>query len=210
MEHYKIAEHCGLAVTYRWKHPSEWPPGGSEDDRHELVQLLASRVCNSLRGFDVLAWNGPDVFGKYSVSAGYKHLDKQLFGDIEVSWWKQVWHKLSWPKCNFFLWLVAQNRCLTWDNLCKRGFNGPSMCVLCCDATKSVSHLFFQYSYAREIWHFWWGVWNLPCRHVSSWTEFVDQWDRAHVSTSFLQVAWAIGSSFIIWNLWLERNRRIF
>jgi hypothetical protein len=49
-----------------------------------------------------------------------------VLGDIEVPWWKQVWHKLSWPKCNFFMWLVAHNWCLTWDNLCKCGFQGPS------------------------------------------------------------------------------------
>lgn len=27
---------------------------------------------------------------------------------------------------------------------------------------------------------------------------------------SFLQVAWAIEPTFIIWNLWLERNQRVF
>ncbi|XP_057868067.2 uncharacterized protein LOC131075253 [Cryptomeria japonica] len=210
VEHYKVAQHDGLVLRFRWKHPSEWPPGGSEGDRCELSQLLASRACNSLRGTDVLAWDGSDLSGKYSVVAGYKQIGRQLFGDIEVPWWKHVWHKLSWPKCNFFMWLVAQNRCLTWDNLCKRGFQGPSMCVLCQGCEESVSHIFFQCSYAREIWHFWWGVWNTTCWHVSSLVEFWERWGRAPVSTSFLQAAWAIGPSFIIWNLWLERNRRIF
>ncbi|GLJ53278.1 hypothetical protein SUGI_1135450 [Cryptomeria japonica] len=90
VEHYKIAKHCGLAVTFRWKHPSEWPPRGSKGNRHELAQLLASRACNSLRDSGVLAWAGSDVSEKYSVCAGYKQLDMQLFGEIEVPWWKQV------------------------------------------------------------------------------------------------------------------------
>ncbi|XP_057836070.2 uncharacterized protein LOC131046358 [Cryptomeria japonica] len=210
VEHYKVAQHDGLVLRFHWKHPLEWPPGGFEGDRRELSQLLASRACNSLRGTDVLAWDGSDLSGKYSVVAGYKQIGRQLFGDIEVPWWKHVWHKLSWPKCNFFMWLVAQNRCLTWDNLCKRGFQSPSMCVLCQGCEESVSHIFFQCSYAREIWHFWWGVWNTTCWHVSSLVEFWERWGRAPVSTSFLQAAWAIGPSFIIWNLWLERNRRIF
>lgn len=50
----------------------------------------------------------------------------------------------------------------------------------------------------------------MPCGHVSSLADFVDQWGRAPISTSFLQTAWAIGPSFIFWNLWLERNWRIF
>ena len=47
------------------------------------------------------------------------------------------------------------------------------------------------------------------CWHVSSLSEF---WDRLAHSPSkifFLQVPWSIGPSFILWHVWLERNRRI-
>ena len=30
------------------------------------------------------------------------------------------------------------------------------------------------------------------------------------MKTSFLQVAWAIEPTFILWNLWLEHNRQVF
>lgn len=53
-------------------------------------------------------------------------------------------------------------------------------------------------------------MWNIPYGHVFSLAKFVDWWGRAPVSTSFLQAAWDIGPSFIIWNLWLERNHQIF
>ena len=119
--HYKTPYQLGLVVGYRWKHSSEWPPGGTDMDRQELSQILASRECPSLLGLDVLAWGGT-LSSKYHVSAGYQEITRQLFGDAEVPWWKQVWNKVSWPKCNFFMWLVAHNRSLTWDNLCKRGF----------------------------------------------------------------------------------------
>ena len=33
IDHYKIRCDRGLAFSFRWKHPSEWPPGGSEEDR---------------------------------------------------------------------------------------------------------------------------------------------------------------------------------
>lgn len=84
------------------------------------------------------------------------------------------------------------------------------MCVLCHHYEESVSHFFFHCSYAREIWHLWWGVWNMSYWHVSSVAKFFDRWGKALVSSSFLHVAWALGPSFIIWHIWLERNRRIF
>ena len=108
------------------------------------------------------------------------------------------------------MWLVVHKQCLTWGNLCKCGFQGLSMGVLCRASEESVSHLFFQCSFTRDIWHSWWNVWNQSCWHVSSLTKFFACWGKTPVQTSFLQVAWTIGPSFIIWHIWLERNRRIF
>lgn len=118
MAHYKEAFNLGLAMGYKWKNSSNSPVGGSLGDRLELSQILASRECSSLQELDVLAWGG--VFsGKYSISSRYLVLTKQLFGVVEVSWWKKVWNSFSWSKCNFFLWILVYNRYLTWDNICK-------------------------------------------------------------------------------------------
>ena len=121
MVHYKEAFKLGLVVGYRWKKSSDWPLGGSLGDWFKLSQILASRECSSLNEPDVLAWEGSSS-RKYFVSFGYITLTKQLFGEVEVSWWKKVWNSFFWPKCNFFLWILVHNRCLTWDNLCKCGF----------------------------------------------------------------------------------------
>ena len=99
----------GLAPSFRWKHPSEWPLGGSEEDRKELFQILQSRECTTLVGNDVLAWDSEDLSGKFSVSARYVELLRQTLGDIQMPWWKQVWNKFSWPKCNFFMWSVVHS-----------------------------------------------------------------------------------------------------
>ena len=75
---------------------------------------------------------------------------------------------------------------------------------------EDVSHLFFLCPLSKEIWHKWWEAWCHGCIHADSLIEFWDSLGRPQVKTSFLQVAWAIGPTFILWNLWLERNRRIF
>ena len=56
--HYKTPYQLGPVVGYRWKHSSDWPPGGTDVDRQELSQILASRECPSLLGSVVLAWGG--------------------------------------------------------------------------------------------------------------------------------------------------------
>ncbi|GLJ09022.1 hypothetical protein SUGI_0100110 [Cryptomeria japonica] len=129
---------------------------------------------------------------------------------MDVPWWKKVWNSFSWPKYNFFIWLVAQRICLTWENLRKRGFQGPSICYLCMHNEEDCSHLFFLCPFSRDIWHKWWEAWQHACFHATSLIEFWDSLGRPPTKTSFLQVAWAIGPALIIWNLWLERNWRVF
>ena len=108
------------------------------------------------------------------------------------------------------MWLVAHNPYLTWDNFCKRGFQGPSYCVLCGHGEESVSHLFFHCSYSIQLWHLCWSAWGCSCRHVSSLPEFWARLGNAPSKSSSLHAAWIAGPSFILWHIWLERDRRIF
>ena len=209
VEHFKSVKRLGLVEITCWKNPQEWPMGGSVEDRALLSRVLEGRFCSSLKGRDTLAWS-PSPKGKFTVAQGYAILDRNLHGQAEVHWWKKVWSSFSWPKCNFFLWVLAQKKCLTWENLCKRGFQGPSMCVLCMHNEECVSHLFFLCPFSREIWHRWWEAWGHGCFHANSLVEFWESLGRPPAKTSFLQVAWLVGPVFILWNLWLERNRRIF
>jgi hypothetical protein len=84
------------------------------------------------------------------------------------------------------------------------------MCSLCTRHEENVSHLFFLCPLSKEIWHKWWEAWCHGCIHAEFLIEFWDSLGRPPAKTTFLQVAWAVGPSFILWNLWLEHNRRIF
>ncbi|XP_057831111.2 uncharacterized protein LOC131041899 [Cryptomeria japonica] len=112
IDHYKIAHNGGLVACFRWKNPSELPLGGFVEDRKELAQILESRECTTLVRNDALVCASNNLSGKFYVSTGCVELVWQTFGDIQVPWWKQVWYKFSWPKYNFFMWLVVHNRCL--------------------------------------------------------------------------------------------------
>lgn len=118
MENFKTVKCLGNVGLTCWKDPQEWSMGGSIEDRALLSCVLEDRLCSSLRGRDNLAWS-PSPMGKFTMAQGYAILDRNLHGLAEVFWWKKVCSSYSWPKCNFFLWLLAQRKCLTWENLRK-------------------------------------------------------------------------------------------
>ena len=48
--------------------------------------------------------------------------------------------------------LEINNRILTWEKLRKRGFQGPSFCILCKKGEELTSHLFGTCPYAGQMW----------------------------------------------------------
>ena len=157
MSDFKSFSPCGQMEIANWKSLDEWPVVDLQEECAMLQNILSSRSFCSLREDDVLAWS-PNPKGTYTVASGYSRLVSHKMVLPKVQWWK-VWNKLSWPKCNCFIWMLAWNKCLTWDNIRKRGFHGPSICVMCQENEEDSSHLFFQCSFAVQLWHFWWGVW---------------------------------------------------
>lgn len=108
------------------------------------------------------------------------------------------------------MWTLALKRCLTWDNIWKHFFQGPSKCVLCGTGEEESSYLFFRCPFSSQLWHSCWSVWKHPCVHISSLVDFWSRWGKPPTLVPFLQIVWNIGPSFILWQIWLERNRRIF
>jgi hypothetical protein len=117
---------------------------------HPLQEHLAARKISSQQGKDILRWghsttgafNIPEA---YYIKAGHKTLPRE-----EV--WGKIWDMKTWPKINTFLWLVAHNNILTWDNLWKRGFIGPSWCHLCGQEEETQNHLLNLCPYSSCIW----------------------------------------------------------
>jgi hypothetical protein len=66
--------------------------------------------------------------GLYSAKTAYVGLFQ---GSCSFHHHKRIWKSWMPPKCHFFLWLVAHNKCWTTDRLAKRGMNHPVRCPLC-------------------------------------------------------------------------------
>jgi hypothetical protein len=89
----------------------------------------------------------------YALQEGFQSMPKDPI-------WTAVWKSKFWPKISTFLWLLLQNKILTWDNLQKRGFIGPSICHLCNQNEETMEHLLNSCAISADIWdhatqHLW-------------------------------------------------------
>lgn len=126
--------------------------------------------------------------------------------------YKRVWKTWAPPKCRFFIWLVAQNRCWTADRLAKRGLNRPNNCPLCDQDAESTNHLLVPCVFARVFWYKAlrkFGMHSLAPQPAV--TSFLDWWENASEIATGLSKK-GLNSLIILgaWLIWLHRDRCIF
>jgi hypothetical protein len=65
---------------------------------------------------------------KFSVKSAYEGF---FCGSVKFEPFERIWR--TWPlaKCQFFVWLVALNKCWTADHLAKKGMDHQEKCPLC-------------------------------------------------------------------------------
>jgi hypothetical protein len=86
--------------------------------------LLTDRV-------DTLIWNGGDNSGILTAKNAYDTLATNMW-IRSTSWWhRTLWDQDLALKIKLFSWLMMEGKILTWDNLQRRGWVGPSVCCLC-------------------------------------------------------------------------------
>jgi hypothetical protein len=87
--------------------------------------------------------------GNYLAKVAYEGL---FMGSVYFSHYPKVWKTWALPKCRFFLWLAAHNRCWTVDRLAKRGLDHPPKCPLCDQEDETLDHLLASCVYSRDFW----------------------------------------------------------
>ncbi|XP_057719827.1 uncharacterized protein LOC130934259 [Arachis stenosperma] len=122
-----------------------------------------------------------------------------------------IWKGLVPPRVEVFVWFALTDRISTKERLSRLGVinQQDTLCVLCNNCVESSHHLLLGCSFSWQIWCAWLSyagrLWSCPGslkEHFLSWTEVTTRKaDRK---------AWMVSFCAIIWNLWLERNRRLF
>jgi hypothetical protein len=156
---------------------------------------------------DVIRWKWTAT-GLYTSKSAY---DKQFIGSYCTFNNKAIWRAKVEGKHRFFAWLMVQERLQTADNLLLKGIACDPLCCLCDQELETTNHLGLHCCFAREVWHLvqeWTdGLISVPMAGM----EIEDWWNLS------LQAASAKNRSrvadvliYTAWNIWHERNRRIF
>ena len=126
-------------------------PQALENEAHSLLDALQGFSPISSKMKDKRGWGSS--FGLYSAVAGYEALKAIPWVAPDPMVWRNLWLHPSLPKIDLFCWSLLHDSILTWDNLLKRGWEGPSRCPLCASHEENSTHLFLQCPFAREIWN---------------------------------------------------------
>jgi hypothetical protein len=112
----------------------------------------------------------------------------------------------------FFAWTLLHKKILTADNLLKRGWPCNPICCLCNSAPETILHLCKDCPFSREVWNKVLSWANLPPSNgILSDTSLYDWWTglRSLCNSQSRRRFDGLLIHFW-WNLWLERNNRIF
>jgi len=124
--------------------------------------------------------------------------------------WQKLWNLKHWPKVTLFLWLVLHSSILTWDNLMKRGFVGPSICILCGEAEETQNHILNTFPFTAQVWDQAVLIMCTSDRNRDSIQGTLTNWRDEAFQSPILNRIWQLIPGFILWQTWKERNRRIF
>lgn len=120
--------------------------------------------------------------------------------------WRKIWKSKLIPKVAFFIWLVVKNKVLTMNTLMRRGFVMANRCNLCFQKEEDINHILIHCDYTMQIWD-------------RLWREGKILFQKPHTSTGFIQAMdsekekgqpWIILIAHIWWQIWKQRNARIF
>ena len=147
--------------------------------------------------------------GQYSAKSAY---DATFQGSILFDAWERSWKTWAPPKCSFFLWLVAHNRCWTADRLAKRNLPHLSLYLLCEQEEENINHLLVKCVFARQFWFILLQRVGLATLAPQPSTSSFDEWWRQVSSSVSSTIQKGLNSLIILgaWTIWRHRNECVF
>jgi len=159
---------------------------------------------------DTITWKWtPD--GIYSARSAYR---AQFIGSFRNFNTELIWRARTENKCKVFAWILIQDKVLTADNLARRGWPHQASCALCNGPIETGQHLYLLCPFAQAVWSqvLSWENWSLPQQTNPANFDCISGWWEEAIKTVHKNQRRDFNGLviYIMWNLWKERNRRIF
>lgn len=106
--------------------------------------------------------------------------------------------------------MVGHKKILTWDKLRRHNFQGPSICHNYFQDEETLQHLLDTYSLANQLWEKVSFRCQKRCKGDGNIIDSIRQWSKSPYDCAILNHLWNIISGTVLWNIWKERNMRIF
>ncbi|XBJ27668.1 hypothetical protein VPH35_004899 [Triticum aestivum] len=168
----------------------------------ELMQTIQLSTSH-----DSIVWKRSNN-GNYTAKSAY---EAQFIGRIPQQQLEVVWKANTRGKVKFYIWLLLQNRNWTTDRLARGEWPHNPICPLCDQAPETALHLLLRCPYAKELWFSARSIHQrmvdiaLTATSINMWWRKLNSVGPKEIKRT--QVRFAM---YMAWNLWKERNRRVF
>jgi zinc-binding in reverse transcriptase len=113
--------------------------------KEQMMRALPQVMFTATNDQPIWRW---DTQGRYTVKSCCTAIKEGPFiaTNTDIIW------KLKMPtRVTIFIWLLLQDRLLTYDNLIKRGWCISNMCYMCRSSIENATHLFAECTYIAEV-----------------------------------------------------------
>ena len=179
----------------------------------EEQRILA--IKPSLTGApDKLSWPSTET-GDYSTKTGYAAVlssrtaeDTVSTEDASYDWKKNVWKIQTAPKIKLFIWKALHGALPVGEALKARGINTNGQCKRC-NLPESIDHLLFHCDFASQVWE---SAPVSPSIEYSGSIDLRSNWSSFCSRKNLPPTGISTGAlaPWIIWQLWLARNKLVF
>ena len=123
---------------------------------------------------------------------------------------KWIWKAHTLPKIQTFLWKFHHQSLPINVILEARGIDGLGGCGSCSEARESILHVLRDCLIAQAFWR----QSNCPSSLILTFSSDLIIWLQVNAKSNLLarnkDYKWSSFFLFSIWNLWLQRNRKVF
>ncbi|KAJ4748330.1 RNA-directed DNA polymerase (reverse transcriptase)-related family protein [Rhynchospora pubera] len=116
-----------------------------------------TNILNSLRisnqnlpstTLDKPFWKLEGASGTFSTSSTYQFIKSNPTYYSNIF---KIWSFKIPPRFKIFIWRMLHNKLATLDNLQRRGWYLPNRCILCCNSSETILHIFSQCRFYLQL-----------------------------------------------------------